>query len=92
MVDIVLYVIEREKFSIIKMRQKHYIAVIVKQKCGLCYIKKCISRNLKNPIYNYPSGTKLLYYNDCKTRGMVNIIDKECSICSLEMPSHNYPN
>ena len=54
--------------------------------------KKCIKCNIKQPCFNYPNETLILYCTDCKKCGMVNIKDKKCINCNLTRATKTYNN
>ncbi len=67
--------------------------------CGNCkedgmvdvYNPKCITCNLKQPNFNFPTESKGLYCGDCKKDGMVDVKNTKCIKCNLKRPLYNIP-
>ena len=54
--------------------------------------KKCITCNLKIPIFKYPNEKQPLYCTSCKLENMIDIKSTKCITCNNKRPSLNYPN
>jgi EsV-1-7 cysteine-rich motif len=60
------------------------------KKDGMININRlCICYN-KRPCFNYEYEKKALYCKDCKLDGMIDVINKKCTICNIKRPSFNY--
>ena len=53
---------------------------------------KCITCNLKIPVFNLPDQKKALYCGDCKKDCMINVKDPKCIICNIKQPVYNLPD
>ena len=53
---------------------------------------KCITCNLKQPLYNLPDQKKPLYCGDCKEVGMIDVKHPKCITCNLKRGNFNLPD
>jgi len=52
---------------------------------------KCITCNLKIPLFNHPTESKGLYCGDCKLPNMIDVKNPKCITCNLKRPLFNHP-